>query len=201
MSDPSPYASDPSPDAGFAGPVDPYAPPKASITPGVTDDLVEAELTRRQLIKHETSVRSIGILYLFGAFFMGLAAVSMLGLSLSSASVDGGFSVGLGLFYLLLAALSLYLGLGLRRLQPKVRTGVTILSGFGLLGFPLGTLINGYILYLIHSEKGKRVMSAEYQTIIAQTPHVKYSTPLWLIILALLIISLFVFLMFMAFSS
>jgi hypothetical protein len=37
-------------------------------------------------------------------------------------------------------------------------------------------LINGYILYLVFSEKGRRVFSPEYQEIIRQTPHVKYQT-------------------------
>ena len=34
--------------------------------------------------------------------------------------------------------------------------GWTLLSVIGLIGIPLGTLINAYILYLLHSEKGKR---------------------------------------------
>ncbi len=201
MSEPS-YPPTPSPYPGAHGAVDPYAPPRASITPGAPEDLADAEVIRRQLIRHETSVRSIGTLYLFGAGTMALLAVSLLGVSLSvMEDGDSGVSLGIGLLYALLAALSFYLGLGLRRLQPKVRTGVTILSGFGLLGFPVGTLVNGYILYLIHCQKGKRVMSAEYQAVIAQTPHIKYRTPLWLIILALLVIAFFVYLMSMVFSG
>jgi hypothetical protein len=170
--------------------VNPYAPPKASITPAALDgDQEYAEQIRRELIKHETSIKSVGFLYLFGATFMVIFAISLIAISLLG---TGEPSVGLGLgivaFYGVLAALSIYLGIGLRKLSPKIRTGVTILSVIGLLGFPLGTLINAYILYLLHSDKGKRVMSAEYQGIIAQTPHIKYRTPVWLIVLLVLII-------------
>ena len=133
--------------------VNPYAPPKASITPAALDgDQEYAEQIRRELIKHETSIKSVGFLYLFGATFMVIFAISLIAISLLG---TGEPSVGLGLgivaFYGVLAALSIYLGIGLRKLSPKIRTGVTILSVIGLLGFPLGTLINAYILYLLHS--------------------------------------------------
>jgi hypothetical protein len=175
--------------------VNPYAPPKASITPAAADsDQEYAEQTRRELIKHETSIKSVGFLYLFGAVFMVLGAISLISLSLLGS--DAGMSLGIGVFYGLLAAISIYLGIGLRKLSPKVRTGVTILSVIGLLGIPLGTLINAYVLYLLHSEKGKRVMTAEYQAIIAQTPHIKYRTPVWLIVLLVLIIVGFILLIY-----
>jgi hypothetical protein len=58
------------------------------------------------------------------------------------------------------------------------------LSGVGLLGFPVGTLINGYILFLLFGRKGKTVFSEEYQVVIEQTPHIKYRTPLvvWILL-------------------
>ena len=82
----------------------------------------------------------------------------------------------------------IFVGRGFRRLKRWVRIPATILSGLGLLGFPLGTLINGYILYLVWSQKGKMVLSSEYQGVIAATPEVKYKTsPLVIVLLALLI--------------
>ena len=189
MSDPSFPPPPPGPPPQTAA-VDPYAPPKASITPSaITEDQQFAELTRRGLIKHETSIKSVGFLYLFSAFFTILSSIMLLFAGLADSEPgDRGFVLGIGLMYGVLGVVSIYLGRGLRRLDPKVRVGVTILAVLGLLLFPIGTLINGYILYLLHSESGKRIMSPEYHGIIAQTPHVKYATPLWLIILAIVLI-------------
>jgi len=46
----------------------------------------------------------------------------------------------------------------------------------GLLGFPIGTLISVYILYLLFSQKGADVCSPQYQAVIAATPHIRYRT-------------------------
>jgi hypothetical protein len=45
-------------------------------------------------------------------------------------------------------------------------------------------LINGYILYLVFSQKGKTVFSDEYQAVIQQTPHIKYRTSIiiWILL-------------------
>jgi hypothetical protein len=55
---------------------------------------------------------------------------------------------------------------GLRTLRPGVRTPTIILAVLGLLGFPLGTLINGYILWLVLSKKGQFIFSPEYPAIV-----------------------------------
>jgi hypothetical protein len=90
-----------------------------------------------------------------------------------------------------LAVVAFAVGRGLRTLSPGVRIPASILAALGLLGFPLGTLINGYALWLIHSEKGRRILSADYAAIVEATPHVEYRTPIlaW-IALALLILTL-----------
>lgn len=172
-------------------PVNPYAPPKASIAPGGVATPEAAERIRRELLTHETSLRGIGSLYLLGAFTNGLAAVGMIAMAAfeSSSETSPGL-LGFSVVYGLMTWLFYYLGMGLRRLDAKVRTGVTILAVIGLLFIPIGTLINGYILYLLHSGKGKRVMTPEYQAVFAQTPHIKYRTPVLLIILLVLIIVL-----------
>jgi hypothetical protein len=53
-----------------------------------------------------------------------------------------------------------------------------------LLAFPLGTLINGYILWLVFSTKGKTILSNDYAAIVAATPHVRYRIPIvvWILI-------------------
>ena len=76
----------------------------------------------------------------------------------------------------------------MRALRPWGRIVGCVLSGLGLLGFPIGTAINAYILYLFLSKKGRTVFAPEYQAVIAATPDVKYRTSIlvW-IFLALLV--------------
>jgi hypothetical protein len=64
------------------------------------------------------------------------------------------------------------------------------LSCIGLLGFPLGTLINIYILVKILGQQGQFVLTPEYQRIIAATPHVKQKTSIvvWVLLILLLVI-------------
>ena len=188
-----PWAS-PSTPAGSPA-INPYAPPSADVTPAM-GGIDDAESIRRQFLNHEASIRSIGFLYLLGFFGMVLLGISSLFMLFSSETM------GAGLLMLAVAGviglLNYYLGTGLRRLDPKVRLGATILAVIGLLGFPFGTLINGYILYLLHGEKGKRVLTREYQQVVAATPHIKYRTPLWVWLFILAILALFVFAVTMA---
>jgi DNA-directed RNA polymerase subunit RPC12/RpoP/disulfide bond formation protein DsbB len=145
-----------------------------------------AEQIRKDYIQHEASVKSVGFLYLLGAAVVLLAAVGML---LSSRSV--GSNALVAILLLGLAAVQIWTGLGLRRLQRWARIPSGILSGLGLLGFPFGTLINGYILYLLFSKKGTMVFSEDYQRVIEETPQVKYRTSIlvW-IFLGLLLLAL-----------
>lgn len=167
----------------------PYAAPSASpyggyAPPGLSQN--EAERIRRELINHEASIQSVGSLYLLSAVLSGLGLVFMLGVVVVTLmSPDGGgesvaVTLGVVLMLVLLVALWYWIGKGLRQLDIKVRTVAIVLSALGLLGFPLGTLIHGYILYLLAGEKGKRVFSPEYQEIIRATPHIQYKSP-WLL--------------------
>ncbi len=149
-----------------------------------------AEETRKTHLRHEASVRSVGRLYLLGAavlmFFSVSGLVMMVRLSplaagragpvhLRGVAFTGGFA--------LLAALMFWVGRGVRRLNPSVRTVAAILAGIGLIGFPIGTLINAYVLWLLLSAKGKTVFSEEYRRIVAETPHLRYRTPWWVWVL------------------
>lgn len=147
---------------------------------GVTSN--SAELTRKEHLKHEASVKSVGLLYLLAAAFLLLGGI----LSAVSGQGEG---ILIGLLFLVLGAAQLWVGIGLRSLKPWARVPTAILSGIGLLGFPIGTLINGYILYLVLSAKGKTVFSPDYQRVIEQTPHIKYRTSIvvW-ILLGLLVL-------------
>ena len=163
---------------------------------GVSPVNSQAEQVRREHIGHEASIKSVGELQMLGGILMGL--ISLFGLygfvtSNSSRAISvavvglvaaGGMSV-----------LFLWNGFGLRQLRPSARRVGAILSVvFMIVGFPIGTIINGYILWLLVSRKGKVVFSDEYQRIIAETPHVKFRTPVYAwVILALLIVGLVLF--------
>ncbi|HWH68961.1 MAG TPA: DUF4339 domain-containing protein [Candidatus Sulfotelmatobacter sp.] len=149
-----------------------------------------AEQIRKDHIKHEASIKSVGVLYFLGATILLLASVGMF---VPSGKAEAPW---MGVLFLGLSAVQIWAGLGLRRLQPWARIPSGILSGVGLLGFPLGTLINGYILYLLFSKKGATVFSEGYKQVIAETPHIKYRTSIviWILLgLVLLLISLGVF--------
>ena len=154
----------------------------ARIREGLPVSSPGAEEMRNRYLKHEASVRSVGSLYYLGGGLLILAALgSVLG---ASSGGDTAVSAIVGVILLVLGAAQIWTAYGLRRLQSWARVPVGIMSGLGLLGFPLGTLINGYILYLIFSQKGVVVFSPEYRAVIAQTPHIKYrmSALVWILV-------------------
>ena len=162
--------------------LNPYAPTSATIPEAGEGD----EATRKKYLSHEASIKSIGVLYLLGSIlgFLGTVVYLVLGLaSIIMPSRNPAESLGLGIFLLAFAvfagALSTFqfiLARGLRRLTPWCRIGGIVVSCLGLLGFPIGTLISAYFLYLLGSQKGVYVFSPEYARVIAATPHIKYKT-------------------------
>ena len=143
---------------------------------------------RQSHIKHEASIKSVGILYYFAAVGAPLAGIAVL--FEENTMVVGKFIIGPLLILLGIAYFKS--GGWIKNLNTKARTPTTILACLGLLGFPLGTLINAYILYLIHSQKGKFIFSEEYKAVIAATPEIKHKTSpiIWglLIVLGLFIL-------------
>jgi len=166
----------------------PYQPPTADLEGPIDPELADAEAIRKAHINHEASVRSVGLLYYIGTFALAIATIGQL---MMFDSVQGGLSLFLIILFVALAWLYYWIGTGLRNLNKNVSIVAGIFAILGLLSFPLGTIINGYILYLLFSEKGKLVFSEEYQHIVAATPHIKYKTPVivW-IFLALLILAI-----------
>jgi hypothetical protein len=170
----------------MAAAVNPYAPPRAHV-----DDVAhansEAEEIRQEHIKHETSVRSIGILYYLSGGLMCVLGVLLVAgfLSGRSDALLGGLTV----VYSAIGVLMLFVARGVRQLKPWARTTTIVLAAIGLLGFPLGTLINGYILYLMLSKKGKRIFEDDYKDIMEATPHIKYRTSIvvWIVLGILLL--------------
>ncbi len=106
----------------------------------------------------------------------------MLGIALFTGAFSdqaAGMLAGVGALYLAIGVLMLLVARGVRQLKPWARTTSTVLAAIGLLGFPLGTLVNAYILYLMLSKKGKRIFAGGLQGhhrghAARQIPHVHH---------------------------
>ena len=141
------------------------------------------EKIRRDHIKHEASVKSIGSLYFLAALFLILAGVAALFVPRGSGPIAG-------FFFLFIAGLLITAGIGLQRLKTWSRIVTATLAVLGLLAFPFGTIINAYILYLVFCKKGSTVFSDDYKRVIEATPHIKYKTSivLWIALIVVLLL-------------
>lgn len=154
----------------------------------------DAEKTRNTYLTHEASLRSFGFLYCIPGVLLTLVAIATLVILIMpfghKKSETPGENVIVFAVSGLLGWLFLWMGLAMRRLNPRVKSPATIFAVVGLLAFPIGTLINGYLLYLMHSAKGTVVFSPEYQDVIAETPHIKYKTSIavWILVAIVLLI-------------
>ena len=167
----------------------------------------DAELIRRTYLNHEASVRSLGTLSYLGAIFaalgtvgFGIAAVVGVGNAPANGVDPRLLMVGVAGGMALLLVIYGGIGYGLRNLQPWARWVNLVLTGLSLvvnaaqvvitaavspaaalpvlIGAIIGSLIPGYIFYLMASAKGAMVFSREYREIVKATPYIKYKTSL-----------------------
>lgn len=91
------------------------------------------------------AISVLAVLNILGGAFSLLA-----GLAIVTTSTDeGGAVVGIGVIYLLISGIQITTGIGLWNLRPWGRTLQIVLACIGLIGFPIGTLISGLILYYL----------------------------------------------------
>ena len=167
--------------------LNPYAAPQSQVLQSTSLD----ELTRQEHINTEATIKSVGLLYYLGAFIVVLYGLMCIILGISSGRDATWVSILIGVVLLAIGIGQGVVAYGLRRLQSWARIPTVILSSIGLIGFPVGTLINIYILVKILGQQGKFVMTPEYQRIIAATPHVKRKTSIVVkVLLVLLLITL-----------
>lgn len=167
----------------------PYAPPSAHVE-DVVESSSEAETIRREHIKHEASIRAVGLLYYIGGGFLIIGGVTVLiAMSAGPGRTTSALLPVLGPTYVVVGVLTLTVAYGLRTLRPWARLISIVFACIGLLGFPVGTLINIYVLWLLLSKKGRRIFEDDYPAIVAATPDVKYRTSmiLWIILGILLL--------------
>jgi hypothetical protein len=148
-----------------------------------------AKNIRKEHLSHEATIKGVGFLCYIAACFFLLGAIGGL--------LDDGEPIikraGLSIILVLLSYVYFQLGRWFKALNLKAKTPGTIFAVLGLLAFPLGTLINGYILYLLNSKKGIVVFSDEYKQVIAATPEIKYKTPaaVWLLLGVIVVVVAF----------
>jgi len=165
--------------------INPYAAPNANL---VDAPMSEAERLRRQHLNHEVSIKALGTLCCLAAAGISIVALIMANAVLSASTERLAALVG-QLVIVAGATLALgVLGFGLRTLRPWARVPTIVLSAIGLLGFPLGTLLNAYVLYLLICRKGRFVLSARYAEVRRLTRHVKYRSAFAWIALVLLVV-------------
>ncbi len=185
----------------------PYQPPVISKgLDGLPYDPAEGDALaiRQAHIKHEASVKSIGILYYLGAIIVTLAVAGSViqlvrkvggsnGADVAAAASAIGESLVMLILLIPLAILQWLAAYGIRRLLGWARIMGIVVSTLGLVGFPIGTIINAYIIYLLACKKGRTVFSSEYKEIIAVTPEVRYKTSklVWIVLGLLLLVILF----------
>ncbi len=163
--------------------MDPYAPPRTAVSE-VRADPQGHYSTREKFLRHESALRSVAFFYYLASIPMGFFAVIFM------ESMTSTFPGEIALFgvFMLVTIVLLATARGMRTLKLWIRLPVGLISGVGLLVFPLGTLANAYILYLVFSRKGHMVLSAPYREVIENTPEIKPGTPvlMWSILAALL---------------
>jgi hypothetical protein len=144
------------------------------------------EAVRKKYINHEASVKSIALLYGLGAIFTIIIGVIGLIMPMHNKVplVTTILHIAFCILFIGIGVTQFCVGCGLQKLRQWARIPTIILSSIGLLAFPLGTVINAYILYLVISEKGKVVLSNEYKAVIQATPHIRYKTSIivWIVL-------------------
>lgn len=157
----------------------PYQPPQAEIL--VPPDVSDAVTIRKAHINHEASVKSVGTLFLLGGLLFVIAGVTAFG---GRPNDSLAVRVLIGAAFLLFAGVLLAVAFGVRGLKSWARIPTAILSGLGLVAFPVGTVIGAYMMYLVLCRKGRTVFADDYKLIVMKTPHVKYRTSIvvWIVL-------------------
>ena len=156
----------------------------------------DARKMRERLLGHEEAVKSLGFLQMFGGGFgtLGclLLCVTLLFTKTENPEQEAFIRYAWIIFIpsLCFSIFSVFVGWSVYKLQSWSKIAATILLIPNLLSIPIGTVISGYFLWVLHNEKGKEVFSKEYQRAIKATPDMRPGKRL-IIILGVLVVVLF----------
>ncbi|MFN0040899.1 MAG: hypothetical protein ACKVP2_15405 [Burkholderiales bacterium] len=168
--------------------VNPYAAPRAQVA-DMSSASAEMENLRRQHLGHEASIKSIGLLYFLGGVLTLVSGIVVL-VTVSDERTDGIYAPWVfAMVLVIFSAATVLVGSGMRALRGWAhKTGIG-LAVLGLLAFPVGTLINAYVLWLLLSKKGRFVFSPGYPELVRVTPHIRYRTSIvaWVLIVFLML--------------
>ena len=156
----------------------------------------DAHTLRSAYLRHEGALRSVGSLLLVGGVFVcinGLISAVLLLSALFTAPPDDAVVVILIVLFMcgisggaaLAAAVIATMGLRLYRLEVGSRAWYYGIALFILFFFPVGSVIGSYLLWLLHCDAGKRVLSEPYAAAIEATPYLRAPRPLWVSLLAI----------------
>ena len=127
----------------------------------------ELERIRHEHKGREDAIRSLGGICLVGTVLMVVALVVFVVRAPPAPFPLGAGHVATMLLVACAIALQGWVGIGLYRLDPKAAGPAVLVFVPMLLAFPLGTLIGGYGLYAVLTEKGRRVLSPDWKAIVA----------------------------------
>ena len=189
----------------------PYAPSGSSYGDASLDanfDLSQAELIRKSHLSHEANIQGFGCLYTLGGLLGILGAISYVGIGIfvmaggvvpkelefmvfgagGDRLVSGGLTTLVGVVFLAIAVAQLFAGRSMQTLNPSGKILAIVVAAIGMLQFPCGTLISGYLLYLLVSAKGRTVFSSAYKEVMQATPHIRYRTSIivWIFLFILI---------------
>lgn len=137
----------------------PYETPEVSGEAGHAAD----ESLRRSHLLAEALIRGVGFIYFVGAIGQGISLLRRLNFGLDPWQWLEG---------LLYTAAFLACGCGLERLRPWGRSLATVLAAISLLRYPSGTVQGLLILFAVHNQKARTILSPQYDQVRRLTPHV-----------------------------
>lgn len=106
----------------------------------------------------------VGLLY-----YVAACALPVAGAIIAFLRRDAdGFRVGI--MFALLAAGFGFAGYLIRKLDARARYAGSIMSVLGMFALPIGTVLGGYALYLLHCKQGRAILSPEYREVVGKTP-------------------------------
>ena len=96
-------------------------------------------------MKRPGTISVLAVLNILGGALTLLGGLAIV----TTVSDQGSAVVGIGVMYLLISGVQITTGIGLWNLRPWGRTMQIVLAVIGLIGFPVGTVISGLILYYL----------------------------------------------------
>ncbi len=140
----------------------------------------EEEKLRLQYLAHEKSVQSLGALYVLGGAVVGLVGIIFIPQMRFGSSPVGIQLSEVGI--LSAAVLHGVVGVALWQLRPCARPTAATMAAVGLLAFPCGTVFGPFVMYLLLCRKGRIIFSEAYRDAIRATPHIKYRTEVFTLV-------------------